>query len=155
MGWRRYSSVGVGWWRLPKPGAHVDNVFDLARVLRVPGTLSNNPPATGTEPIPVVCCRVRVALTLADVDKRLLAYGIREILDFLRKPNSRAIQALGNSLTNVFYAAAMIDVGAEDAQWPGMGKARHHWFLSQAVRIGVLGGSNVSPKAITNTPKSF
>ena len=55
------------------------------------------------------------------------------------------------------YAAAMIDGWAEDAQPNGLelGKARHHWFLSLAVRIGCARRLNVSPKTITNTPKSF
>ena len=118
--WRRL----VRW--LPKThGAHVDNVFDLARVLRVPGTLNHKSATNGHEPIPVICCRGSgVALTLADVDKRLLAYGIREILDFPEETEFKSDPSTWEFADETCsYAAAMIDGWAEDAQpnGPGIG----------------------------------
>lgn len=117
-------------------GAHVDNVFDLARVLPVPETFNNKAATNGEsaaegghghEPIPVVCHRGSgVALTLADVDKRLCAYGIREISDFPEESEFKS-----DPDTWVFadatcaYVAGMIDGWADDAQPDGLelGKA--------------------------------
>lgn len=57
-------------------GAKVDNVFDLARVLRVPGTVNIKP---GMAPVPVVCYEgIGGPLTVGQVKRILDEHGIPE-----------------------------------------------------------------------------
>lgn len=103
----------------------LDSVFDLARVLRVPGTTNHK-----GEPMPVVATH--------DGGRPLTFEEIRERLDELNVPDPDAGDTLeapvdldGEWATETCgYAATMIQRWASDRP-----SARHPWLMSQAVRL--------------------
>jgi hypothetical protein len=108
--------------------AKVDNVFDLARVLRVPGSINRK-----GEPIPVIgATDTGAPLTVDELHERFNEAGIAE-LDGDREADAETVsnpdgwqyaeQACG-------YAARMRDGWRTDN--PGQ---RHNWLASQATRI--------------------
>jgi len=58
-------------------GGHVDSVFDLARILRVPGTVNVKDPAVPV-PVKVAVCEDSRPLTVAEVDEVLDLFGAVE-----------------------------------------------------------------------------
>lgn len=120
-----------------KVGAKADSVFNLDRILRVPGTFNYKYLAEVQGGIPVTCDRGQGSiLTLSDADKRLSDYGIRQIDDC---PDSDA-KPISNPEDWVFsnetckYVAIMI-AGWVDPATVKQGMGRHPWCLSQAVRL--------------------
>ncbi|MCV7222948.1 hypothetical protein [Mycolicibacterium elephantis] len=117
-------------------GAQVDSAFDPARVLRAPGTFNHKPEATGGRAIPVTCvANGGRPLTLAEIDKRLDAHGIREIADYprdnARKSDPDSWRFAGETCA---YAQAMIR-GWADPDTIQLGTGRHQWLLAQATRL--------------------
>ncbi len=56
---------------------HVDSVFDLPRMLRIPGSFNNKSRGNGAEPIPVVAyLDTGGPLTVTEIDERLTEIGI-------------------------------------------------------------------------------
>ena len=109
-----------------KRGASVDAVFDLARILRIPGTKNYK-----ETPVPVVATRGNGGpLTLNEIDEVLDAYGIpfpvNETVGGAVDPNTYewADKAC-------WYAPAMITGWKSDGPRAG----RHQWLLSQATRL--------------------
>lgn len=110
-------------------GGRVDPVYDLARVLRVPGTVNHK-----AEPVPVLGIADRgKPLSVDDVDEALTAYNFPE------KPHDRdeAGQAVvsapaewrwANQTCN--YMTGMMDGWRSDNP-----TARHPWLVAQATRI--------------------
>ncbi|WP_020170841.1 AAA family ATPase [Gordonia polyisoprenivorans] len=103
----------------------LDSVFDLARVLRVPGTANHK-----GEPVAVTAAH--------DFGGPLTFDEIRERLDELNVPDPAAGSTLetpveiGNewASTTCGYTATMIRQWAQDSP-----SARHPWLMSQAVRL--------------------
>lgn len=106
----------------------VDSVFDLARVLRAPGTVNHK-----ADPLPATATATGGhPLTVADVAEALEGYGVSEL------PEDR--ETLGAIIsppadwqhgeTTCPYVRTMVDAWATDT--PG---ARHPWLLSQATRL--------------------
>lgn len=138
----RVRSLLARWKRLvkmiaAKHGANVDSVFDAARVLRVPGTCNQKKTAGGSGPVRVDCrLSGGVALTLAEIEKRIDAYGIHDIAEY---PDDSA-KLKSDPQSWVFadetcsYVAAMVGGWADPANVE-IGKGRHQWLLSQSVRM--------------------
>lgn len=108
----------------------VDNVFELARVLRVPGTVNNK-----DEPVParlVDLAHPGGPLTIAEVDERLNEAGI-----YHRDGDDRddtevvvAPQQWTYGETTCQYVRSMIDGWCTDTP-----SARHPWLVSACVRL--------------------
>lgn len=123
------------WGRLVAAVAHqhdarVDNVYDLARMLRIPGTINNK-----NTPVPVLAYEdVGGPLTVAEVDERLTELGICPEADdtadtaIVSDPTKWKL-----SDTTCSYVAALIDGLPDDGPKPGGG--RHPWLCSQAIRL--------------------
>lgn len=112
-------------------GGKVDSVYDLARILRAPG--SHN---LKSEPyLPVVTTPdTGRPLTPAEIDEQLLAYGVpevpedRELLtDVVCSPREWAW-----SETTCGYARRMVAGWTTDAP-----EARHPWLVGQATRLAL------------------
>lgn len=111
-------------------GGNVDSVYDLARVLRVPGSRNHKNPAQPKQVITL--SDTGHPLTHADIDEALNAYGATE------QPEDREelgqIVAAASSWTftdrTCIYARTMIDSWATENP-----DARHPWLLAQATRI--------------------
>lgn len=106
----------------------VDTVFDLARILRAPGTLNHKGapvPATAT-------LGGGYALTVADVADMLDAYGVPELPE-----DRRALGAVVAPPADWHYGQRTCPyVAAMVAGWATQPvTARHPWLLSQAVRL--------------------
>lgn len=138
----RARAVLARWKRLvkmiaAKRGARVDSVFDAARVLRVPGTYNHKTTAIGMGPIRVDCrLSGGQVLTLAEIEKRIDAYGIHDIAEYpddSDKPKSDPHSWVFADET-CSYVAAMVD-GWADRDSIESGKGRHQWLLSQSVRM--------------------
>lgn len=106
-------------------GAALDSVFDLPRILRVPGTANHK-----GEPVGVVAHHDHGRpLTFDEIDERLDEYDIPDPADdgVLDDPvdvdTTWAAETCG-------YVAAMISRWATDTP-----AARHPWLMSQAVRL--------------------
>lgn len=112
-----------------KHGAKADSVFDLARVLRAPG--SNN--CKGADPIPVRCYTdTGRPLTVAEIDAALEGAGVLEE-DGDRVVDGTVVSAPEDWVwaeSTCGYVRAMIDGWAED-----LPTGRHQWLLAQAVRL--------------------
>jgi hypothetical protein len=109
-------------------GGHVDGVFDLARVLRVPGTTNRK-----AEPVPVTiefCGGAPVSLE--QIRETLDACNIpewaedRERLGDVKAPSTDWAYAE----TTCSYVIAMVRGWSDD-----MPAARHPWLVSQATRL--------------------
>lgn len=110
--------------------AGVDNVYDLARMLRIPGTMNNK-----NTPAPVLGYEdVGGPLTAAEVDERLTELGIGAEDD-----DVRAATVVSDPTTwelpdtSCGYVTALIEGLPADGPRPGGG--RHPWLCSQAVRL--------------------
>jgi hypothetical protein len=114
-------------------GGRVDPVYDLARVLRVPGTMNCKDP---DHPIPVVGgAQEGRPLATEELDEALDAYGAVELPGDRDTPGQRVVSdpaGWGWAEETCGYARAMID--AWDSDEPA---ARHPWLLAQATRIAV------------------
>ena len=138
------------WGRLVKAvagvhGAKADSVFDLPRVLRVPGTYNCKAPTNGHGPTPVVCfADSGRALTLAHLDKILTSKGIpAEDGDLSGAQRSdRPIGSERAAPTNnpdnwefvdetCLYVQKWLDGIVNDVPNGG----RHQWAASQGVRL--------------------
>ncbi|OBH55468.1 AAA family ATPase [Mycobacterium sp. E2479] len=110
--------------------ANVDNVFDLARVLRVPGTVNHkNDPA----PVQQLDIQPGAPLTVAEADERLNEAGIYQTDSDAR--DTTTIVAAPDSWPTppehtCSYTATMADGWATDTP-----RERHPWFLSSAIRL--------------------
>jgi hypothetical protein len=125
-----------------KRNAAADNVFDLARMLRIPGTLNNKSRANGASPLPVTgYLDTGGPLTTAEVDERLTEIGV------LEEPGDREAggapicdpAAWEFAAQTCEYAAAMLANLPADGPPPPekakKGRGRHQWAASQAVKL--------------------
>jgi hypothetical protein len=125
-----------------KRGAAVDNVFDLARMLRIPGTLNNKSRANGAAPLPVTGHPdTGGPLAVAEVDERLTEVGV------LEEPGDREAggapicgpAAWESAAQTCEYVAAMLANLPVDGPPPPekakKGRGRHQWAASQAVKL--------------------
>jgi hypothetical protein len=114
-------------------GAGVDNVYELARMLRVPGTFNNKTMGNGAKPIPVVArADIGGPLTMAEVDERLTEVGICEVDDD-REAAREEISPPARwawAENTCGYVATMIDNWAGDTP-----TGRNPWLCSQEVRL--------------------
>ncbi|WP_167380134.1 AAA family ATPase [Mycobacterium gastri] len=115
--------------------AETDNVFDLARMMRVPGT-RNNKSVNGQGALPVTGYADSGApLAMAEIDERLTEVGVIE------EPGDRDNHAEEISPPSEWtwaeqtcaYVARMVEAWASDAPKPGAG--RHPWLVNQMVRL--------------------
>ena len=116
-------------------GAKADSVFDLTRILRVPGTFNHK----NGSPVPVECHRgVGSALTPAEIDTALNVNGIKQIDDY---PDEEA-KPKSNPDTWTFanetceYIQAMVR-GWADPNTVEKGVGRHQWLLAQATWLNL------------------
>lgn len=112
-------------------GGGADNVFDAARVLRVPGT-TNHKPGGGPVVLELAPPDERDTLTLDDLEDALLAAGIRDE----PAPDRRAAEPVApadwpTGSRTCAYVARMRDGWTTDTPTGG----RHPWLVSQAVRL--------------------
>lgn len=147
---QRDNGIDIGatlkrWGRLVKAvaekhGARVDNIFDLPRVLRVPGTF-NNKAATnghaGAGALAVVChADTGHPLTVTEVDARLTGCGIpeedddRQHREVVSHPDTWAFAD-----ATCGYVKPWLDKLPADGPNPDGSGGRHQWLLSQAVRL--------------------
>jgi hypothetical protein len=119
-----------------KRDAGADNVFDLARMLRIPGTLNNKSRANGANPLPVAGhADIGGPLTTGEVDERLTEVGV------LEQPGDREANREEVSPPSEWswadqtcgYVATMIATWVTDGPKPGGG--RNPWFFSQHIRL--------------------
>ena len=110
--------------------AELDNVFDLARVLRAPGSVNHK-----NDPVPVTARRdTGGPLTVAEIDERLTELGIDAQPD-----DTTSSEPLSNPDGWLFawqtcpYVAKLVDAIPTDGPKPGGG--RNPWVCSQAVRL--------------------
>ena len=127
-------------------GAKADSVFELARVLRVPGTFNHKYVSNGQPPIPVTCHReAGGALTAEQVDERLAAYGIRHIGDYPDPDTKRGEPGYAKVISDpgdwefaaqtCNYMQITIEGWADAGHRGEKGTGRHQWLLSQSVRL--------------------
>jgi replicative DNA helicase len=114
-----------------KHQAQADNVFDLARMLRVVGTFNNKSASNGATPIRVIAYTDTGApVTVMEIEERLTEMGI------CAEPEDSAAETISAPETWVWagqtcgYVTAMIDAWHADRP-PG----RHPWLTSQSVRL--------------------
>jgi hypothetical protein len=112
----------------------VDPVFDLARMMRVPGTVNNKDPQYR---VPVIAYEdTGSPLTIGEIDERLTEMGICQ-----REGDDEATQQEEISPPSEWkwadktcpYIAKVIDAWATDGPKPGGG--RNPWAFSQYVRL--------------------
>lgn len=110
----------------------VDGVYDLARMLRVPGTLNNKVSADGRA-VPVVAYRgTGRPLSMAEVAERLDEVGIEET-DEDRVPGTEIVSPPTDwrwAETTCGYVAAMIGGWATDTP-----TARNPWHYANRIRL--------------------
>ena len=109
-------------------GGKVDNVSDLARILRVPGSVNHK-----GAPVPVTCAmRAGRPLTVAEVLDTLEAYGVGELPEDRDLPGDPVAPPEGWrwGTQTCGYVARMIGGWATDTP-----PNRHPWLLSAAVRL--------------------
>lgn len=112
-------------------GGQADMVYDLARVLRVPGTTNYK-----SDPVPVVgVAQEGRPLTTAELDEALTAYGAVELPGDRDAPGQRVVSDPGSwawAPETCGYASGMVQ------GWEGDDPAaRHPWLVAQATRIAV------------------
>jgi hypothetical protein len=116
-------------------GAGVDNVYDLPRILRVPGSFN----CKGLEPIPVVCYAEPVRrIPLSEVDEILAAEGIYAEPEVSRSRQPRQpLEPLSNpdhwkfAQKTCSYVGEIIRSLSTDVPKNG----RHQWMMSKQVRL--------------------
>lgn len=116
-----------------KFGGSVDNVGQLSRILRVPGTFNRKNPA---EPVAVELTVYPYGtggpLTFTEVAEALDAYGVPEVAEDRAALGSVVSEPAGwefGECTSA-YVAAMFDGWSEDRP-----TSRHGWLVSQATRL--------------------
>jgi hypothetical protein len=117
-----------------KRHAAADNVFDLARMMRIPGTLNNKSRANGAQPLPVTGHPdTGGPLAVGEVDERLTEIGILEE-DEDRQDREQVSDPAGWTFAEgtCGYMSALIDGLPGDGPKSG---GRHQWALKQAVRL--------------------
>jgi hypothetical protein len=107
--------------------AKVDNVFDLPRILRVPGTVNHK-----AEPVPVTCRDdIGAPLTVDEIDERLNEAGI-----YASDADERPTEMLSAPAQWRYAPATCGYVKTMVAGWCGDNPtARHPWLVSQATRL--------------------
>jgi hypothetical protein len=118
-----------------KRDASVDNVYDLARMLRIPGSLNNKTRTNGADPLPVIgYLDAGAPLSLAEIDERLTEIGVLEEDDD-RQDREQVSDPTGWTFADntCGYLAAFLDGLPSDG--PKSGGGRHQWLLKQAVRL--------------------
>jgi hypothetical protein len=114
---------------------HVDNVFDAARMLRIPGSF--NAKANGQAPRPVTAhSDTGGPLTVAEIDERLSEYGIGELpgdRDIRHRDEMSPPSGWVWAESTCGYVATMIATWVTDGPKPGAG--RNPWFFAQHVRL--------------------
>jgi hypothetical protein len=116
--------------------ARADTVFDLVRMLRVPGTFNNKIRGNGAEPIPAVAYTdTGGPLSVAEIDERLRELGVvqedgDDTAD-VKEINPPQHWRFGPDTHG--YVAKIIDDIPGDG--PETGGGRHQWVLKQAVRL--------------------
>ncbi|MBF6161060.1 hypothetical protein [Nocardia cyriacigeorgica] len=117
-------------------GGTVDSVFDLARVLRVPGTINYKYPE---HPVPVTLTpRDGGVLTFNEVIEALDAYGVSEHDEDRLAPASDPVAPVAGwefSDATQAYVTGMINGWTADARSAKVVGSRHNWVLAQAVRL--------------------
>lgn len=112
-------------------GGQVDPVYDLARVLRVPGTTNYK-----SEPVAVIGLEQDGRpLTPGELDDALRAYGATELPGDRDEPGQHVVSDPGSwawAGATCHYIVAMMDAWATDEP-----AARHPWLMAQATRISV------------------
>lgn len=110
-------------------GGQVDPVYDLSRVLRVPGTTNYK-----SAPVPVLgLSDVGHPLTVEELDERLVEYGAVELPGDRDAPGNIAVSPPANwqwAPQTCNYVIRMADGWAMDDP-----AARHPWLVAQATRI--------------------
>lgn len=110
-------------------GGQVDPVYDLSRVLRVPGTTNHK-----AEPAPVLgLTDVGHPLTVEELDERLIEYGVVELPGDSDTPGTIAVSSPASwqwASQTCNYAIRMADGWVSDNP-----AARHPWLVAQATRI--------------------
>jgi len=111
-------------------GGKVDGVFDLARVLRVPGTTNWKNP---DQPVP---CQVGLTdgrpLTIAEIDEQLTMYGAVEQPGDREKIGVILSHANGWQWANQTRPAVLRAMRSWEDALPG---ARHPWLIGEATRL--------------------
>jgi hypothetical protein len=116
-------------------GVCVDSVYDMPRMLRVPGTFNNKAATNGQDGTPVATyADTGAPLTVAEIDERLNEYGIcQEDDDTLSGEQISDPDGWRFAAETCAYVAELIDGIPGDG--PVTGKGRHQWLLKQAVRL--------------------
>jgi AAA domain len=110
-------------------GAKVDSVYDLPRVLRIPGSTNYK-----SDPVPVTCeADTGGPMTIDELDERLDEAGIHELDDGRGHSAGEVVSPMAGwsyAKHDCIYTKTMVD------RWNGDSPpARHPWLISQAVRI--------------------
>jgi hypothetical protein len=116
-------------------GARTDSVYDLARMLRAPGTHNRKASTNGHAGTPVVAYADNGGpLTIAEIDERLTEFGIYEEADDTKdreQISNPADWKFSDETCN--YITELIAGLPDDGPAPGGG--RHQWLLKQCVRL--------------------
>lgn len=120
-----------------KHQVHVDNVYELARMMRIPGTFNNKKTSSnGTAPIPVIAYTdTGGPLTVTEVDERLTELGITQEdtdTDTETQEVSPPAEWHFAAQTCPYVAKIVSDLPSDG---PLTGKGRHPWLLSQSVKL--------------------
>jgi hypothetical protein len=119
-----------------KHGVKADSVFDLPRVLRVPGTYNNKGASNGRSGVLAVCYTDNGRpLTLMEINDQLDAAGIPEVdgdRDATELKSNPAEWEFADKTCK--YMVATIS-GWADVDAVELGQGRHQWLLSAAVRL--------------------
>jgi AAA domain len=123
-------------------GASVDNVYELARMMRAPGTLNNKTSGNGDRPLPVTAhADTGGPLTVAEVDERLAEVGILEEpgdTDAGTDPISKPDEWQFARRTCAYVAAILAHLPTDGPPPPEKakkGRGRHQWAASVAVKL--------------------
>ncbi len=120
-------------------GARVDSVYDLPRMLRVPGTFNNKAAAKGDAATPVTTyADTGGPLTVVEIDERFNEYGI-----YQEDHDTRSDEQISEpdgwrfSSKTCNYVTELIDGISTDGPKPGKSRhmGRHQWACKQAVRL--------------------
>jgi hypothetical protein len=134
-GWRTAQTLFRRWGRLvahvaERHGGATDSVFDLSRVLRVPGTTNCKSPA---EPRPVTAGYFGGApVSLARLGEVLDEYGVPKMTEDGEQLGEQVSAPLSWAFADATcgYVAGMVAGWATDTP-----AARHPWLVGQAVRL--------------------